>query len=217
MSDKKLSQWGNIIIYYILHGVARGVWENTNKAVISEYFSDYTDVAFGAVYFSSGLSGAMGYYIYKYMTRFQMSLLNTLIPLIALFCYHFSEKLFFNRISNNNQIDGVSILCATNKNNHNNDCSNSSTKSNSNLIYDKLSNISDEHKNDGDSNKIKNHNSGIKNNIDVSSIIRSVISGNDVDDDNDLENKNSTERNRNYKFESRVYNSFPQQDLQDVI
>ena len=38
LSDSQLSKWNVIIFYYILHGIARGCWENTNKAVIVEYF-----------------------------------------------------------------------------------------------------------------------------------------------------------------------------------
>ena len=99
LSDKDLSQWQYIVFYYLLHGAARGCWENTNKAIIVEYFPDneIRETAFATVYFTSGLSGATGYYFYKYMTRQQMVLLNCIMPLIALMCYHYSDKLYFTR------------------------------------------------------------------------------------------------------------------------
>lgn len=100
LSDVELSSWGYVIIYFALHGVARGCWEGTNKAVIVEYFSveDTRETAFAAIYFTSGLSGALGYYFYRYMTRSQMIWTNIVVPLIALISYHYSDKLFYRNL-----------------------------------------------------------------------------------------------------------------------
>lgn len=100
LSDVELSRWGCVIMYYALHGVARGCWEGTNKAVIVEYFSveDSRETAFAAIYFTSGLSGALGYYFYRYMTRSQMIWTNIVVPLIALISYHYSDKLFHRNL-----------------------------------------------------------------------------------------------------------------------
>lgn len=38
-SDATIGQWWFIVWVFILHGCARGAWENTNKAVIGEYFA----------------------------------------------------------------------------------------------------------------------------------------------------------------------------------
>lgn len=94
-SDKELGTWLVMILYFSIHGIARGVWESTNKAVVTEYFEDeeMREIAFGAIYFTSGISGAIGYVSYQYMSRFQLALLNTLISILAIGCYHFSTKI----------------------------------------------------------------------------------------------------------------------------
>ena len=182
LSNIELSKWHIVVFYYFIHGIARGCWENTNKAIIAEYFTvrsndnnhDNNDInnnhnlsnnrnnydninnsdndnnekdnknddnknknnnsnnnnnnnnvnfndkydedndsrhdndnnksvkysnnnvdcdtAFSAVYFTSGLSAAIGYCFYKYMTRYQMVLINFLVPIIALISYHYSHK-----------------------------------------------------------------------------------------------------------------------------
>jgi MFS family permease len=100
LSDVELSRWGYVMIYFALHGIARGCWEGTNKAVIVEYFSveDTRETAFAAIYFTSGLSGALGYYFYRYMTRSQMIWTNIVVPLVALISYHYSDKLFYRSL-----------------------------------------------------------------------------------------------------------------------
>lgn len=97
LSNVELSRWGYVLIYFALHGIGRGCWEGTNKAVIVEYFSveDTRETAFAAIYFTSGLSGALGYYFYRYMTRSQMVWTNIVVPIIALISYHYSDKLFY--------------------------------------------------------------------------------------------------------------------------
>ena len=94
-SDEELGHWSYLVIYFIVHGAARGAWESTNKATISEYFPSgrFQDVAFAAVYFTSGLAGAVGFLFYQYMTRNQLAILNTVVPIIAMICYHRSTVL----------------------------------------------------------------------------------------------------------------------------
>ena len=69
-----------------------GVWENTSKAVIADYFvsEKERDTAYAAVYFSSGLAGAFGYGCYQFIDRVTLATINTAIPLLALVCYHIS-------------------------------------------------------------------------------------------------------------------------------
>jgi hypothetical protein len=38
LTDEEISEWGFLLLYVIIHGAGRGVWESTNKAVILEYF-----------------------------------------------------------------------------------------------------------------------------------------------------------------------------------
>lgn len=96
LTDEELANWYLIVTYYCAHGAARGCWENTNKAVVAEYFSneDARETAFATIYFTSGLSGATGFYFYKYLKREQLVWINTLVPLIALMSYHYSDYLF---------------------------------------------------------------------------------------------------------------------------
>lgn len=95
LTNEQIGNWGFLSAYFILHGAARGIFESTNKAVVSEYFHDEEsrDVAFAAIYFTSGISGALGFICYQFMTRTQLALLNTILPVIALVCYHISTRL----------------------------------------------------------------------------------------------------------------------------
>lgn len=60
MSDKEISEWFFLLLYVIIHGAGRGIWESTNKAVILEYFpaskrNSKSDIAFASIYFTSGM------------------------------------------------------------------------------------------------------------------------------------------------------------------
>jgi MFS family permease len=94
-NESHMGNWAFLLTYFIIHGAARGVWESTNKAVISSYFSDEStrNAAFATVYFTSGLSATFGFLCYQFLTKFWLSLVNTVIPLFAMFCYHYSHKL----------------------------------------------------------------------------------------------------------------------------
>lgn len=57
-SNAQLSDWGPITIYLVIYGVGRGIWENTNKAVVADFFGDSDSgttavTAAGATYRSS--------------------------------------------------------------------------------------------------------------------------------------------------------------------
>ncbi len=91
LSDASIAQWGFMVPYFLIHGAARGVWENTNKAVVAEYFSDdegARNVAFAAVYVFSGFSGALGYLLFNFMPRIPLALLNVAVPCVAAVFYH---------------------------------------------------------------------------------------------------------------------------------
>ena len=38
MSDAHLGTWVLIVPYMLVFGIARGIWENTNKSVIADFF-----------------------------------------------------------------------------------------------------------------------------------------------------------------------------------
>jgi hypothetical protein len=91
--DAKIAQWGFIVPYFMLHGVARGVWESTNKAVVADYFTDQDtrETAFATIYATSGLAGALGYLFFALMTREQLAFLNVLVAAVSLVSYHQSS------------------------------------------------------------------------------------------------------------------------------
>lgn len=76
--------------------MARGAWENTNKAVIAEYFheSSVRNAAFAMAYFSSGFAGAFGYLFFKFMGRLELGAVNLAVSALAILCYHLSFCLF---------------------------------------------------------------------------------------------------------------------------
>ncbi|RYH24037.1 hypothetical protein EON65_17125 [archaeon] len=92
LSDQELAYWPIIITYYVIHGAARGVWESTNKAMVSIYFSqpDTRDAAYAAVYFTSGLAGALGFIFFQFLSKVQIAVFNVFISLIAIVCFHIS-------------------------------------------------------------------------------------------------------------------------------
>eukprot|EP01040_Poterioochromonas_malhamensis_P006017 gene6017-6466_t len=79
LSNHVIAQWPVLVLYYVIHGVARGVWENTNKAVVADFFplSHERDVAFAAIYFASGLAGALGFCLVQLLSRDILALINT--------------------------------------------------------------------------------------------------------------------------------------------
>lgn len=40
MNTDTLASWATLVFYFMIHGFARGAWENTNKAMIAEYFGE---------------------------------------------------------------------------------------------------------------------------------------------------------------------------------
>ncbi|KAJ1433142.1 hypothetical protein B484DRAFT_417924 [Ochromonadaceae sp. CCMP2298] len=99
-SDATISQWSFIVPFFLVHGAARGVWENTNKAVIAEYFADpyLRDAAFASVYFASGLAGAVGFLLFEFLSRDALAAVNLGIPLLALVTYHRSYQLYKDKL-----------------------------------------------------------------------------------------------------------------------
>jgi len=91
-SDATMGHWPFLIIYFLIHGASRSIWESTNKAVIAEYFvSDVErDCAFATVSFTNGVASSFAFLCYQFMSRFDMALLNTIWALVAIVCYHLS-------------------------------------------------------------------------------------------------------------------------------
>jgi MFS family permease len=102
-SDESLAVWPVIIWFYIFHGIARCIWENTNKAIIADYFGsdeDRRDAAFASVYFASGLSGAFGFVFFQFLSRWTIAVLNVATAGIALTCFLFAQRLHNQEVAN---------------------------------------------------------------------------------------------------------------------
>jgi hypothetical protein len=108
LNDETIAKWSIILPYFMIHGAARGIWENTNKAIVAEYFShgEFRDVAFAAVYFSSGFAGAFGYLFFKFMSRNELAILNIVISIIAMISFHYSNVLYHKMRKVNNDLEG---------------------------------------------------------------------------------------------------------------
>jgi MFS family permease len=103
-NDKDVARWSVVVFSYALYGVGRSVWENTNKAVIADYYKHPVerDMAYAILYFSSGLSGALGYLCYQFLNRGSLVAINTAVPLFSLLCYLYGERKV--KISNSHDI-----------------------------------------------------------------------------------------------------------------
>ena len=56
--------------------MGRGTWENTNKAVVADVYTDTPELstaAFAAISFSNGLAGAIGYFTFAEASRLTMA------------------------------------------------------------------------------------------------------------------------------------------------
>lgn len=87
-----IATWGVIIPFVVLYGVGRGVWENTNKAAVADIFissHEDRDKAYAGIYFFSGLGGAIGYFVFKYISRFTMGLLTVVVSIMGLVGNHY--------------------------------------------------------------------------------------------------------------------------------
>jgi hypothetical protein len=67
--------------------------ENTNKAVVADYFGNSPEnntAAFASIAFTSGLSGAFGYFTFNSMDRISMALLVAISGATGLLSYYYS-------------------------------------------------------------------------------------------------------------------------------
>ncbi len=117
LNDNEIASWSVILWYYVFHGAARGVWENTNKALIADFFpsADMRDAAFASVYFSSGLAGAMGFIFFQFMSRNTIATVNLLSSVIALVCYLFAQNLQNKEDNNEALLNSIRKLTDSNE------------------------------------------------------------------------------------------------------
>jgi hypothetical protein len=90
-SDSQLGTWILIIPYLILYGVGRGTWENTNKAVIADFWitePESCTTAFAAASFANGYASAMGYFTFDSVSRLGMAGCVTILSLFGMVTYY---------------------------------------------------------------------------------------------------------------------------------
>lgn len=98
LSDALLGTWGWIIFYLFIYGLGRGVFENTNKAVVADIYSksnQHITSAYASVAFASGFSGAIGYFTFSHSTRDAMITLVFVSACVAMGTYiasHIAHK-----------------------------------------------------------------------------------------------------------------------------
>ena len=87
-----LQRWDVMVVYFVVLGASRGVWENTNKAVIAESFNDidYRETAYAAIYFSSGLAGAIGFSLALLISMDDFAVVLIATSVCSLIGYHLS-------------------------------------------------------------------------------------------------------------------------------
>ena len=99
-SDATLGTWSVIMAYIVVYGIGRGVYENTNKAVVVDFFnsrknsnaagSNNNDItaAFAATNFARNIASAFGYFAFNHISRFEMALLVFVFALLGVICYY---------------------------------------------------------------------------------------------------------------------------------
>ena len=90
----QLSDWGSIVLLYLVHGVSRGVWECSNKEEISVAFQGTEEMpaAFATLYVTSGGVTALGYLFYQYMDRIGIGLINFFVAIAAVCSYIYYKQ-----------------------------------------------------------------------------------------------------------------------------
>ena len=90
-----IGTWPLIIPYLIIYGIGRGTWENTNKAVIADFFSSNPSTntaAFAGISFTSGLAGAIGYFLFPNISRNAIATIVTTCGGAAIFSYFLANR-----------------------------------------------------------------------------------------------------------------------------
>lgn len=95
LSNKAMAFWPLIVFYYVLYGLGRSIWENTNKSVITDYFQNplERDMAYATVYFFSGISAAFGFLFYQFANRTTLVLINFIIPIFSCVSFLFGDSI----------------------------------------------------------------------------------------------------------------------------
>jgi MFS family permease len=90
LDNPTIGSWKCIVVFLMVYGIGRGTWENTNKAVIADFYTDTPNLctaAFASISFSSGFSGAVAYFIYPSLGRFYLAGVVACSALVGLLSY----------------------------------------------------------------------------------------------------------------------------------
>ena len=102
MDNERIGTWAVIIPYLIIYGIGRGTWENTNKAVIADFFStnpSTNTAAFAGISFTSGLAGAVGYFLFPNISRNAIAIIVSAFGVFATISYYFAHHAHLKHLS----------------------------------------------------------------------------------------------------------------------
>lgn len=89
-NDATLGSWYVLFPLLIVYGIGKGIWESSNKAVITDFFLDSvenTTTAFTAVEFFNGYAGALAFFTFMYLPRRGMAWTIVILSFIGLISY----------------------------------------------------------------------------------------------------------------------------------
>lgn len=107
MDNDRIGTWVVIIPYLIIYGIGRGTWENTNKAVIADFFAadpNTNTAAFAGISFTSGLAGAVGYFVFPNISRNAMAIVVSAFGVFATISYYFAHNANLNHVNSRREI-----------------------------------------------------------------------------------------------------------------
>jgi MFS family permease len=87
LRSSQIASWSVIIPLVIAYGIGRGIWENTNKSVIAAISLSsphHRDIIFSTVYFISGITSAMGFLLYRFVSLEVVGVLIIIVSLIGM-------------------------------------------------------------------------------------------------------------------------------------
>eukprot|EP01033_Poteriospumella_lacustris_P014653 gene14653-10478_t len=88
-SDATIGTFLFMIPFSIIFGLGRGVWENTNKAVIADFYQSNatsSTAAFAVAAFFNGYASSIGYFCFNYIQRERMAEIIIFVTVISSIC-----------------------------------------------------------------------------------------------------------------------------------
>ena len=105
---EKICNARDLVVLYLLHGIGRGVWESTNKAVVLDFFPNSVTAAFANILVANGLASTVGFFIYEAEPKlkddpFAMTTLTFSLCLISLIAFPLASYLNHHRVIDSNE------------------------------------------------------------------------------------------------------------------